>query len=91
MNEITEINTYTLDIELAESLKRLRKNKDFKRIIEELYLDGGSINLAKNIVVVKSQEDLVDQIKARGWLYRFLMEIEDAGYAAIEALKEDEE
>ena len=83
--EMQEINDA---IELGEELAKLRKNKAFKKIIEDLYLDGGSINLAKNINVVKNQEAVVEQIKSRGFLYRFLMEIEEDHINAIEALKE---
>lgn len=88
MSEITELQN---DIALAESVARLRKNKDFKKVIQELYLDGGAINLAKNINVVKDKDEVIDQIRSRGYLYRFLMEIEEAGISAIESLKEDEE
>jgi len=64
------------DIKLGEALVRLEKNKDFKLVIRELFLDGGSVNLAKNINVVKNQDEVIEQIRSRGYLYRFLMELE---------------
>jgi len=88
-NEITD-NMYQEDIELGESLARLQKNKDYKRIIKDLFLDGGSINLTKNMVVVRDKEEIVEQIKARSYLYRFLMDIENQAIASIEALKDQE-
>lgn len=91
MNEITDVQTYEQDIKLGEAVARLRKNRDFKKVVEELYLDGGAINLAKNINVVKDQDEVVNQIKARGYLYRFLMEIEHNAEASIEALKDSQE
>lgn len=85
-NEITEIQVYERDIELAKAYKRLSENEDYKLIITELFLEQGSQNLAKNIVVVKDQESIVEQIKARGFLYRFLMDIENNGASAVEAI-----
>lgn len=87
-NEITDISTYQEDIELGETLKRLQENKDYQKLIKELFLDGGSINLTKNFVVVRDKEEIVEQIKARSYLYRFLIDIENNAYASIEALKE---
>jgi len=88
INEIIEL---TQDIEMADALKRLRNNKDFKKIVQELFLDGGCINLTKNIVVVKDKDEIVEQIKSRGYLYRFLMEIENAGASALEAIRMSQE
>lgn len=90
-NEITDISTYQEDIELGETLKRLQENKDYQKLIKELFLDGGSINLTKNFVVVRDKEEIVEQIKARSYLYRFLIDIENNAYASIEALKELQE
>lgn len=87
-NEITELN---LDIELAEALTRLQKNRDFKKIVQELFLDGGSQNLTKNLVVVKDKEEIIEQIKARGYLYRFFMDIQHSGESALMTLKELQE
>lgn len=84
-NEITDLQQ---DIDLADALKRLKENKDFQKLIEELYLDGGAIQLTKNFVLVNDRESLVEQYTARSWLYRFLYEIEDNGITAIEALKD---
>jgi hypothetical protein len=74
------------DIKLGEALVRLEKNKDFKLIIRELFLDGGSVNLAKNINVVKNQDEVIEQIRSRGYLYRFLMELEANHLDAINEL-----
>lgn len=90
-NEITDTGMYQQEIQLAESLKRLKQNSDYKLLIEELFLDNGAINLAKNINVVRDKDEIIEQIKARGYLYRFLMDIENDGIASIEALKELQE
>lgn len=75
------------DIQLSEALIRLKENKDFKKLIEELYLDSGAINLTKNLAVVEKEEKIIEQYKARSWLYRFFIDIENNGLAAVEALK----
>lgn len=76
------------DIKLGEALTRLEKNKDFKLIIKELFLDGGAINLTRNITAIKEdkQHNVVEQIKARGHLYRFLMELQANADSAKEAM-----
>lgn len=85
-DDITQLTDY---IEMAESLKRLRENKDFKKVVEEYFLDGGSVNLTKNITMVKPENEyvIIEEIKSRSYLYRFLMAIEERGVEAIEALK----
>ena len=79
-------NEYEYDIKLGEAITRLKKNKDFKLVINDLFLEGGAINLTKNINMVKDEEIVVNQIKARGYLYRFIMELEDNANGAREAL-----
>lgn len=83
--QVQVMNEIQTDIKLGDALARLKKNKDFKLIIQDLFLDGGSISLAKNLVVLKDREKTIEQIAARGYLYRLLMEIE---YSAEQALFE---
>ena len=79
------------DIKLGEALKRLQKNKDFKALITEMYLDEGVKYLTTNIPVVRDREKAYEQITARGHLYRYLHEIESKALGAEQALAELEE
>ena len=74
-------------IELAESLKRLYKNKDFKKIILDGYLESGSTFLTKNIMKVKSdyEADVVLEIKARSIAWKYLDNIEEEANSILEA------
>jgi len=87
MNIIPELQE---DIKLGEALKRLQKNKDFKLLISEMYLDEGVKYLTTNIPVVKDKEKAFEQITSRGHLYRYLHEIETKANGAIVALAEIE-
>lgn len=79
------------DIKLGDALRRLRKNKDFKLLIDELYLDTGIKHLVTNIPVVNSRESVHEQLTARSYLYRYLLEIEQNALSAIMALEEEGE
>lgn len=74
-------------IELAECLKRLLKNKDFKKIILDGFLEHGSTNLTKNYVKIKPEyrEDIIAELAARGTLWRYLDSIEEEAASIIEA------
>lgn len=84
--DVQAMNEIQADIKLGESLARLKKNKDFKAVIQDLFLDGGAVNLTKNINVVKNQDEVIEQIRSRGYLYRFLMEIEQNHNGAVQEL-----
>lgn len=74
-------------LELADSLKRLTKNKDFKKIILEGFLEHGTINLTKNYTKIKPEykEDVVTELNARSLLWRFLDNIEEEASSILEA------
>lgn len=74
-------------IELAESLKKLQKNKDFKKIILEGYLEAGANNLMRNITKVKDEYKpaIVEEITARSIFAKFMDSIEEEAASIIEA------
>ena len=74
-------------IELAESLKRLYKNKDFKKIVLDGYLESGSTYLTKNMTKVKSEfkEMLVEEIVARSLFWKYIDGIEEEARSIIES------
>ncbi len=74
-------------IELAESLKRLYKNKDFKKIVLDGYLESGSTYLTKNMTKVKPEfrELLQEEIVARSLCWKYLDGIEEEARSILEA------
>lgn len=74
-------------LELAESLKKLYKNKDFKKIILEGYLESGSKFLTKNITKVKPEieEQVIVEMKARSILWKYLDEVEAEAVSIMRA------
>lgn len=91
MTEITHVELKQINdtIELGEALERLRENKDFKKIIQEFFLEGGAINLTRNLTFVKPEDEanLIEQIKARSYLFKFLDMIDNDTLDAREALR----
>jgi hypothetical protein len=83
------------DIELAESLKRLESNRDFKKIIGELYLNQEAIRLVHAkadpaLQLDKHQSNIIRDIDAIGSFAGFLSTIHINGRRASEGLKDDE-
>lgn len=73
---------------LADSLRKLYNNKDFKNIILNGYLESGSVYLVKNFTKVPRQEDqigLVEQIKSRSNLWKYLDSIEEEAISILNA------
>lgn len=96
MNEQVEYNTQELQeiqysIELGNSLDRLMKNKDFKKIMVDSFLESGTKLLTTNLPVSQNREALVEQIAARGYLYRFFDNIANDAMNARLAIAELEE
>lgn len=84
------------DIELGLALQRLKKNKDFKKIILGMYLEDGSNIITQNLWKVKYRPngnmDLInDELTARSLLYKFFEEIEGKHLDAIEEIKQSQE
>lgn len=76
------------NIKLGESLARLRKNKDFKLLITNMFLDEGAKFLTINTTLAKDRDAVMEQLISRSWLYRFLDEIERDAKNSILALEE---
>lgn len=75
-------------LELAESLSRLYKNKDFKKIVLEGYLNTGSIFLVKNFVKERTQEgqmNYVEQMKARSHFWKYVDGLEEDASSILSA------
>lgn len=86
-NEQVEYNTHELeslqsDITLGDALERLMKNRDFKKLITEMYLETGSNMLTQNYWKVKHRENgkldfIQDGLIARSMLYGFFEDIKN--------------
>ena len=74
-------------IEVAESLAKLYKNKDFQKIIMKAYLEDGSKFITRNLSKVKPEirESLQEEYMARSLLWRFLDGIEEEARNILEA------
>jgi len=74
-------------IELAEELGRLYKNKSFKKIVLDGYLDKGSVFLTKNLTKVKDEvrPAIVEEMGARSILWKYLDSIEEEARSIMEA------
>lgn len=75
---------------MAEGLKRLYKNKDFKKIILDGYLESGSTFLTKNFVKVSKmkpefEEEMMIEIKARSIAWSYLDSIEEDARNILES------
>ena len=74
-------------LELAESLSRLYKNKDFKKIVQEGYLENGAVFLTKNLKKVKTDIEpaIIEEMAARSIFWRYLDGIEEEARSILEA------
>ena len=74
-------------LELAESYKRLLKNKDFKKIVLDGYLDSGSTYLCKNLTKIKPEfkDNIVEEMTARSIAWKYLDNIEEEARSILEA------
>lgn len=76
-----------MKIELAVKLKKMMNTKEFKEIILNGYLESGSVYLVKNFTKVKPEEQMsiVEQMKSRSNLWKYLDGIEEEARNAIES------
>ena len=74
-------------IKLAESYARLLKNRDYKLVINNGFLDDGFNYLGRNITRVKPeyQDDVVFEIKARSVFTKYVDSIEEDARSILES------
>jgi hypothetical protein len=84
---LTQEEIESSKIELAECLSRLQKNKDFKKLITEGYLESGSMFLTRNLTKVKPEfeDKVVLEMKARSILMSYMDSIEEEARSILEA------
>ena len=85
-----ELEVMQGDIALGDAMDRLMKNRDFKKLILDMYLKDGANMLMKNYWKIKHRENgklefIQDSINARSMLDGF---IEDVQSNAIGARQE---
>lgn len=83
----THEETENSKIELAEDLRKLLKNKEFKKIVLDGFLESGSTFLCKNITKVKPEykEAIVEEMTARSILWKYIDGIEEDARSILEA------
>jgi len=89
--EHVEDNTPALEemITLGQALARLEKNRDFKKIVENLFLKDGADILTQNLWKVKDREKLYEEYMARSLLHKHFEMIRNDAISAAEELKDD--
>jgi len=83
----TQEETENIQLELNDELQKLFKNKSFKRLIVDGYLDTGSIKLTNALSKVKPEqkEFIVEEMMARSLFRNFLNNIEEDARSILEA------
>ena len=76
-------------IQLASDLSKLYKNKEFKKLIIEGYLNTGSIYLVKGFTKARAEDQMgfVEQMKSRSNFWKYLDGIEEDAISIIESRK----
>jgi hypothetical protein len=84
-------------VDLMNSMEKLRKNRDFKKIVSEGYMEQEAIRLvhlmsdpSPAIQSPDVQESLLSMIKAIGHLENYFKVIYQFGHAAKESILESE-
>jgi len=82
--------------DLGKALERLRKNRDFRKIVETEYMREEAVRLVhlkgnSNVQEPRQQESINKQIDAIGCFGDFLGMIEQRAEAALEAIDECED
>lgn len=83
-------------IELGKALERLQKNGDFKKLIQEHYMERMPINLvilksAPQMQAPERQADLLRQMDAIGSLAQYFHAIRQNAEQAMKKLEDDEQ
>lgn len=85
-----ELAQIDLDIKRAEMLKSLKKNKTYKALIDDLFVEQGIENLVVNMSHKTDEEfrtSMNEQLLARSYFKRFMKMIEQQGVEAEEYYK----
>lgn len=103
MNEQVEYNTQELeslqnDIALGDAMDRLVKNRDFKKLVLDMYLKDGANMLCQNYWKIKHRKEgnlefIQDGIQARSMFYGFMEDIQNNANGAryeLASLQEQE-
>ena len=83
-----EVEYLNESIELGKSLDKLKKNKEYKKIIDSLFVEDATNMLVRNISYSKNKEDIYSQLEARSWFMRHIETIESNAINASQALAE---
>lgn len=98
--QITELDNSVKElqglVDLGKSLERLRKNRDFKKIIESEYMREEAVRLVhlkgnSNVQEPRQQASIDNQIMAIGCLSDFLDMVEARAAGAVDAIDECED
>lgn len=96
LSDLRKEEKISLDqINLGESVERLFKNKDFKRIILEMYFTNEPTSLVRQIASDsfpdKDKEQSMKELMSIGMLQNYLNHLVSQGMIAKETLKETRE
>ena len=88
--QVEALNYLEKQVELAEALQRLRQNKDWQFLIEQVYVRDWALTQIENLAVYNQDQrrGYLEQAMARGIFNQFLYEIEEQGKIAKEAKAE---
>jgi len=89
--ELAEAMSYVdKQIEIAEALQRLRHNKDWQLLIEQVFIRDWALTQINNLAVYNQDQrrGYLEQAMARGIFNQFLHEVEEGGKMAKEAKAE---
>lgn len=90
---LEDIERYERDISISKSYNRLIKDKDFIKVIEEGYLDKylKDMLLASTNYSKDSSIDYLEEVKAIGYLRKYLNNIRSKESIAIRSIEEARE
>lgn len=76
-----DLESLQADVALGDALDRLVKNRDFKKLILDMYLKDGADMLTRNYWKIKHRENgklefIQDGINARSMLYGFMEDVQ---------------
>ncbi|MDA3807072.1 MAG: hypothetical protein PF440_04080 [Thiomicrorhabdus sp.] len=83
-------------VSAQESLERLRKNKDFKKVFLKMYLEDEAARLtsclsAPNFASEEAQADLLNQLRSISMVGQYMQILNQTGIIAKESLSDYEQ